>query len=174
MATMTSASPRNVLSLEQLARMSFEQLARVYEGGSLPQALSVLNGNPQGRMLAVRFLDRGPIAAALRRVAGDRRFVWEGKSFSSRGNRSGSGINRVHLAGRHKLFPFTTRAGKSAWDGHDTIILDYDHPDNPLVIRRIHDEIREVSPGLFLGPAMWKTQTHPRTILWFALDATTA
>ena len=38
------------------------------------------------------------------------------------------------------------------------------------MIRQIHDEIREVSPGLFLGPAMWKTKAAPAFVLWFALD----
>ena len=48
--------------------------------------------------------------------------------------------------------------------------LDYDLADNPWAIRQIHDEVREVSPGLFLGPAMWKTEGAPAFVLWFALD----
>ena len=43
----------------------------------------------------------------------------------------------------------------------------------------MHDEIREVSPGLFLGPAMWRSAIAERAarddrktlLLWFALDA---
>jgi hypothetical protein len=30
--------------------------------------------------------------------------------------------------------------------------------------------VREVAPGLYLGPAMWKTATAPAFVLWFALD----
>jgi hypothetical protein len=83
---------------------------------------------------------------------------------------AGTGSNRVHLGGRHQLFPFHTRITPSVLDGRDCVVLDYDLPDNPLVIRKIHDEIREVSPGVYLGPAMWKTANEKRLVLWFALD----
>lgn len=39
-----------------------------------------------------------------------------------------------------------------------------------LLIRKIHDEVREVSPGVFLGPAMWKSGQERTLVLWFALD----
>jgi hypothetical protein len=68
------------------------------------------------------------------------------------------------------LFPFDTRFGASAIDGKPALILDYDLSVNPPYIRHIHDEIREVSPGLFLGPAMWKTAKDKVLVLWFALD----
>ena len=74
--------------------------------------------------------------------------------------------------GHQRLFPFETSFGPSALDGQPTLILDYDLDVNPGFIRRIHDEIREVAPGLFLGPAMWKGRGDARTlVLWFALDA---
>ena len=50
------------------------------------------------------------------------------------------------------------------------IVLDYDLPDNPGVIRAIHDELREIEPQLFLGPAMLKAKAGPKFVLWFALD----
>jgi hypothetical protein len=43
---------------------------------------------------------------------------------------------------------------------------------NPGYIRKIHDEIREVSPGIFVGPAMWKSGAKKTLVLWFGLDAT--
>ena len=68
--------------------------------------------------------------------------------------------------------PFDTLFGPSAVDGKPTLILDYDLDANPGYIRHIHDEIREVSPGLFLGPAMWKSGADGKTlVLWFALDS---
>jgi hypothetical protein len=52
------------------------------------------------------------------------------------------------------------------------LILDYDLDVNPGYIRHVHDEIREVSPGLFMGPAMWKGRGEKKTlVLWFALDS---
>ena len=85
------------------------------------------------------------------------------------------GHNRVSIPralGRQNLFPFETLFGPSAIDGKPTLILDYDLDVNPSYIRHVHDEIREVAPGLFLGPAMWKGATGDRTlVLFFALDA---
>jgi hypothetical protein len=120
-------------------------------------------------MLSVRSLDHGVIGSALRRFSGAMSFPWGGKSFHGSGD-AGTGINRVHLLGRHQLFPFATFFRPSVLDGKPCIALDYDQPDNPAWIRSIHDEIREIEPGLFLGPAMWKTARGPSFVLWFALD----
>jgi hypothetical protein len=164
----TSAKGRH--TLETLAALDVDALGPVYAGGTVPASLAALDGHPRGRMLAVRKLDRGTVGGTLRAFAGGAAFPWGGKSFASESATTGSGINRVHLLGRHQLFPFHTRVAASAVDGRPTVVLDYDLPDNPWLIRQIHDEIREVSPGLFLGPAMWKTKGAPAFVLWFALD----
>jgi len=121
-------------------------------------------------MLAVRKIEATRLGRSLRRLAAGRFFPWGGKSFSASSNHTGAGINRVHLAGRHQLFPFHTRRGPSRIDGEPALILDYDLTDNPSLIRKIHDEIREVSPGVFLGPAMWRAEAGAVLVLWFALD----
>lgn len=169
-ASATPRRPAEGHTLGSLAEMSVDALARVYDGGAAPASLSALDGHPRGRMLAVRMLDAGPVASALRAVSGALVFPWGGKSFTAQGAVTGTGINRVHLLGRHQLFPFETHVGPSVVDGRPAVILDYDLPDNPALIRKIHDEVREVSPGLFLGPAMWKTAAAPALVLWFALD----
>jgi hypothetical protein len=99
--------------------------------------------------------------------------AWGGKSFASKNQHTGLGINRVELLGRHNLFPFQTSIGPSRFDERAALLLNYDLRDNPSLIRRIHDEVREVAPGIFLGPAMWKTEKGPRLVLWFALDTRT-
>jgi hypothetical protein len=157
-------------SLDALAAMRAEELGRLYARGAVPASLAALDGHPRGRMLAVRGLDAGAFGDALRRFAGAAAFPWGGKSFTSREAAAGAGVNRVHLGGRHQLFPFLTRLGPSEVDGKPAVILDYDLPDNPGLIRAIHDEVREVSPGLYLGPAMFKTASGPKLVLWFALD----
>ncbi len=164
-------SPRQAShTLDSLAALDVEALGRVYDGGTVPASLAALDGHPRGRMLSVRGLDAGPVAGALRSFAGGVGFPWGGKSFTAGRGAGGAGINRVHLGGRHQLFPFHTRFGASELDGRPSIVLDYDLPDNPSLIRKIHDEVREVSPGLFLGPAMWKTARGPKLVLWFAVD----
>ena len=51
------------------------------------------------------------------------------------------------------------------------LAIHYDLEVNPGYIRHIHDEIREVAEGLFLGPAMWKSGNDKALVLWFALDS---
>ncbi len=168
-----SAVPRRStghdLDLDALSRMDVAALGELYERGARPVDVDALEGNPRGRMLAVRTLDRGFAGDAIRSLAGASFFPWGGKTFAGRGP-TGTGVNRLHLFGRHQVFPFHTRIAASAIDGAPCIALDYDLPDNPGVIRKIHDEVRVVSPGLYLGPAMWKTATRPALVLWFALD----
>lgn len=164
-----TAPSSTALDLDALSRMDVAALGDLYARGSHPENVDTLEGNPRGRMLAVRTLDRGVAGGAIRSLARAAFFPWGGKTFAGRGAR-GTGVNRLHLFGRHQLFPFHTRIAASALDGAPCVALDYDLPDNPGVIRKIHDEVREVSPGLFLGPAMWKTPKGPALVLWFALD----
>ena len=166
----TTAVTTPTLDLDALSRMDVAALGELYARGAHPAEVDALEGNPRGRMLAVRTLDRGVAAGAIRSLAAASWFPWGGKTFTGRDAR-GAGVNRVQLFGRHQLFPFHTRIAASAIDGAPCVALDYDLPDNPGVIRKIHDEVREVSPGLFLGPAMWKTaKGGPALVLWFALD----
>ena len=161
------------LDLDALAARSFEELDAMYRAAPEPASLRGADGKPRGRMLAVHKLSKSPLGGGLRRFAASRSFVWDGKTFSSVDDTHGRGINRVRLPGvlgRQSLFPFETRIDASAVDGRMTIVLNYDLSENPAYIRLIHDEIREVTPGLYLGPAMVKTARGPVTVLWFALD----
>jgi hypothetical protein len=174
-APRASASKRTggSLDLDQLAARSFEDLEAMYRGAPEPTDLRGVDGRPRGRMLAVRSISNGVLGGAIRKFAGSRSFVWDGKTFSSHDALHGEGINRVQVPGvlgRQQLFPFATRIEASAIDGRKAIVLDYDLDQNPGMIRRIHDEIREVEPGLYLGPAMWKGASGKVTVLWFALD----
>lgn len=157
------------LTLDALSRMSFDELGALYRGGTCPETIDEISGLPQGRMLAVRGLDRGVTGGLLRRFAGSPGFPWGGKTFEGQG-RGGHGINRVHLGGRHALFPFLLRREASVLDGQPCVMLDYDLTDNPWAIRKILDEVREVAPRLLLGPALLKSKTKPVHVLWFALD----
>lgn len=160
------------LTLDDLAARSYASLEAMYRGAKNAASMRAVDGTPKGRMLAVRHVG-GPIARAIRAFAASRAFVWDGKTFASTSDDRGTGINRLVVPGalgRQNLFPFETRFGPSAVDGQPALILDYDLSENPPWIRKVHDEIREVSPGLFLGPAMWKAKSGPLTVLWFALD----
>jgi len=183
-STLTSprgATARSNLTLDTLAACSLAELEALYRGAAVSTTMHAADGTLVGRMLAVRALP-APIADALRRWAASASFLWEGKTFAAASDTAGVGHNRVHVPralGRQNLFPFATRFGASAIDGKPTLVLDYDLEVNPSYIRHVHDEIREVAPGLFLGPAMWKAEIAERAarsdkktlILYFALDA---
>lgn len=180
MSTTQTAAPTNghrapsttrALDLDALAAMSIRELTELYERGTVPDSIGALDGNPTCRMLTmVGGLGRGAPARALRAFARSGRFPWAGKTFASRSADEGTGDNRVRLAGTRHWFPFDTRVEPSAIDGKPCIVLDYDKPENPWFIRQVHDELREVAPGLFLGPAMWKTRNDPALVLYFACD----
>lgn len=166
--TAAAATPR---TLDELAALDVRALEAVYRGGAVPASLHALDGDPVCRMLAVRGLDGGGAGAAVRALARARWFPWAGKTFAARDDGAGDGINRVRLAGGKRWFPFTTRVEPSAIDGAPCILLDYRLAVNPRPIQMIRDELREVHPGLFLGPAMLDTgRSAPRLALWFACD----
>ena len=170
----TTSSRSSVHTLDTLAQRSSDELDALYRAATVSQTMHAADGALVGRMLVVRGVP-GPIAKRLRRWAGSRSFMWEGKTFSASSDTKGVGLNRVFIPnvfGHQNLFPFDTLFGPSAIDGKPTLILDYDLDVNPGYIRHIHDEVREVSPGLFLGPAMWKGARDRKTlVLWFALDS---
>ncbi len=172
--TTIATQPRTSLhSLDSLARKSSTELDALYRGATVSRTMHAADGPLVGRMLVVRGVP-APLATPLRRWAGSRSFLWEGKTFHASSDTRGAGINRVFMPrvfGHQNLFPFNTSFGPSALDGKPTLILDYDLDANPGYIRRIHDEIREVAEGLFLGPAMWKGAKDKTLVLWFALDS---
>jgi len=160
------------MTLDDLSAMSYSDLDALYRTGSVPEDFSVLDTKPKGRMLAVRGVSDTPASFLLNTFAKSRLFPWDGKTLASEKAGSGDGINRIKLGVNMNWFPFKTRIVKSVIDGEDTIYLDYEQPGNPKLITKIRDELREVAPGLFLGPAMWKTgEDTATTMLWFALDA---
>lgn len=171
--TRSASTNRSLFSLDTLAEKSSDELDAMYRAATVSTTMHAADGKLVGRMLAVRGLPR-QIAAPLRRWAAAPSFVWEGKTFQAHSDTRGVGHNRVFVPralGRQNLFPFETSFGPSAIDGRPTLILDYDLRVNPSYIRKIHDEIREVAPGLFLGPAMWKAARGKALVLWFALDS---
>jgi hypothetical protein len=158
-------------TLGELAALGGDELGRLYANGTVPSDLGRLVGRPKGRMLAVRPATGKRAFEALRYLSGRAEFPWDGKSFAEATAKEGTGINRVKLGPlRFEWFPFRTRIEPSVLDGAPCIYLDYEQPGNPFFIAKIRDEIREIHPGLFLGPAMWKTESGAAHVLWFAVD----
>ena len=164
-----TAAPHQASTLDDLLAMSPDRLAALYAGAAVPR-LDEVSGDLRGRMLAWPALARGPVAALLRRWASSSRFPWRGKSFTP-GDERGEGINRVVLD-RFRLYRFETFIGRSRAGAFDALQLDYDRPDNPFFIRPIRDEIRELSPGLYLGQAWLEIGSRPPALaLYFGLTS---
>jgi hypothetical protein len=127
---------------------------RRFSDAEAPTAVDGLNGPTNGTLLSLAGpLSEGTARVMINRLATWDRFPWAGKSFQSWAEDRGSGINRVQLLGERLWFHFETRIDRSVVDGRPCIVLDYDHAENPWPVRQVRDELREVAPGLWLGPA---------------------
>ena len=166
----TAKAPQTTLTIEDLRTMSFDELEEIYRSAKRPAALSDLNGDALGAMLAWRKPASGPIASLLRSWGGSSLFPWKGKTFESQSGERGEGINRIDFKfTKTQWFSFGTRFDSSFLDGQPSFVLDYSRPGNPPLIRSIVDEVREVAPGLYLGPAALKVKGKPKPILFFSV-----
>ena len=88
-------------------------------------------------------------------------FVWQGKIFRN----DGTMINRFF--GVLRVIPADVYVGESWLDGRPSLILDYSRS---VLWSDVRDEIREVSPGLYLG-IMYRTRSgQPQQVTYFTLD----
>ena len=123
------------MDLRELGKDELEELYRHSPAGELP------DGEAQGLILSPAFLSK------IIRLA-----AWRGKRFD---RQKGELVNMVLPLGvpavRAKVYK------EPSWfDGKETIVLDYSQ--SSFVARRIRDEIREVSPGLYLGLVYWRRE----------------
>ncbi len=93
---------------------------------------------------------------------------WRGKSFW--GDR---GANRWISDSRDAHYGhFRVEIGKSVLDGRKTLLLDYDVPENPALLRRILGEARQI-PGAYLCRMLYRTGAAPLELLYFTLKKET-
>jgi hypothetical protein len=96
-------------------------------------------------------------------------FGWKGKVFERDPENPNRGFlkNRLLLLG-HKGIVAEVKKGPSWFDGKECIVLDYSN--TSLVAQWIRDEIREVSPGVYLGLVYWgKEKEGAKRLIHFAL-----
>ncbi len=162
-----SNSSSRITRLDELLFLEHRALLSLYEQGTSPP-IHALKGDLRGRMLAVPALPK-VITALPCAWARTQFFPWRGKSFSRGEQARGHGINRV-VSERLKVFPFETFVGPSHHDAKPAVQLDYDLRQNPFFIRAIEDEVREISPGVYLGQAWLRVKGRAHFVLWFALE----
>ena len=86
--------------------------------------------------------------------------LWKGKVFSD-----GQMINR--LAGGREAVTASVYVGESWLDGKPSLILDYAGSKR---FGDVRDEMREVSPGVFVGLTYVRKCPSPKLAMFFALD----
>jgi hypothetical protein len=162
MKAAAASTSSQVQNLDELVGAHPQALRAIYEAGHVP-VLSSFGARLRGRLLGVKaplevFLG---LRAFVRFFATDK-LPWQGKTFSADGN---AGHNVVF--GR-EVAPFRVELASSALDGAPTIALRYDEPAdrNPLPLRVVRDEMREVAPGVLMGPILKSDQV----IGWWGLE----
>ncbi|MFN3003298.1 hypothetical protein [Mycolicibacterium wolinskyi] len=145
------ATPLNEAALLQYNNRMLDALFRQSPAGPIP------DGDTRGTLLAWpgTWLTK-PLALLVRII------VWQGKV-----------LDRREAVLRNKVTPFGLRLVKArlsvadSWvDGGDCVLIDYSK--TSWLARMVRDEIRLVSPGLYLGVVwLWR-----KRVGWFAIRST--
>ncbi len=149
--------PVSLYAPAQLLRMKESQLLELYkdaEPGEVP------SGYVPGLVI---FKPGSCLTIPIAKIA--KATVWQGKIFHADG----------HMYNRTFGLPAVRtpiELGTSCVDGRPSLILDY--AENRLwyaVVHKFRDEVREVSPGIYLGMMIRRDADVPKIATWFALDA---
>ena len=133
-------------AVKKLLKTHKSELDDMYKASSTGE---IPIGPQRGWVIAFPGTFMGPIIANFARW-----FLWQGKVFDS-----------ADESLKNKVTPFRIMAIKAkvyrdkSWlDGSDSIAIDYSK--TSLVAKMVHDEIREVEPGVYLGKVyLWKWKT---------------
>jgi len=153
LASATHAQAQPSVTQDTLRQMSQAELDAVYEAAEPGQ---IPDGDSQGTAV---FFPGTLLNTPSQMLAA---LVWQGKVFDTS---DGMLINKVFgfRAIRAQVY-----FGESLLDGRRSIIIDY--AKTSVLAHRIRDEIREVSPGLYLGRAYLRTWLGDYMVVNFILN----
>lgn len=141
------------VTLDSIADADKETLNAIYKNataGDMPE------GDTTGRAITLPGTKVGDV------VSNIEEFLWKGKVFSP----DGGLLNKIL---GHNLVPANVYKGESWFDGKESIIIDY--KGKSLAAGWVRDEIREVSPGLYLGKMYARLPFgHRADAMFFALE----
>lgn len=142
--------------LKALARLRREQLAELHAQGTCP-SLTMLTGVGDGLVLTV------PVMRGLR--------LWRGKVFDRSDEGAVTGLNRLGIAGYEKRrYPFQARIAESAFSDRQVLLLDHDRWENPVYIRRFHDEVVQMDGDTLLATSHYNVAGKLRLLAYFAIQ----
>ena len=127
--------------VESLLTMSQDELDALFS--SVP-AGTIPNGEAEGTAIVAPGTTFSPTIAKF-----ISRFAWQGKVFDGD---KGLLRNKILPLGLNAIIAKVYK-GESWLDGKECIVLDYS--DTSLVAQWIRDEIREISPDIYLGKVYW-------------------
>lgn len=156
-----SASNSPITNPEDFLKLSSEQLDEIFRtaaAGNIPR------GEGEGTAIVA------PGSAVSNTIAHFvHLFSWKGKAFTPDpvDPQRATLKNRLLLLGTKAIIAQVYR-GESWFDQKECIVLDYSQ--TSIVAQWIRDEIREVSPGVYLGVVYWgKEKEHAHKLIHFAL-----
>ncbi|MBX9584925.1 MAG: hypothetical protein K2X87_31865 [Gemmataceae bacterium] len=135
----TRAGPGGPLTERDLRRMDAAQLRALFLGSDMGTPLV---GEARGRLVSLADR-RGPIKTGLTNAA------WKGKTAEPDGTFVNRWVGGVHAIRSHY------EVGPSLLDGRPALVVEY--PPGTPILGKTRDELREVAPGLYLGPLYDKT-----------------
>lgn len=140
-------------SAEQLLHMTETELVQVYKCGvpGMPPC-----GYTPGTVI---FCPGSAITVPTARMM--KATAWQGKTIPG----NGTMVNKMFGLPTIKA---AITSGESFIDGRPSVIFDYQ--DTSFVWRKYRDEVREVSPGVYLGCMHRLGCSGPKVATWFALD----
>lgn len=145
-------------ALKRLARLDVAALDALHATAQCPEPEDL-----------VGVLDGAVLSGTLAANPWRRLRVWRGKELHSSGDVV-RGRNRLGLGPlEFRQFSFTARRARSSFSDRDVVLLDHDEPGNPSWVRRFHDELVEVAPGIHLATSHHRTPQGLRPLAHFAL-----
>ncbi|WP_437534496.1 hypothetical protein WME79_10085 [Sorangium sp. So ce726] len=160
-----SARTIRACTADGLQQLDSDALLELYRGATTPR-LTDVRGDLSGKVVMICGL-QPPFARWISDFVRETTW-WAGKTFRVRDDRSGEGYNRLRNDTRQR-FPFDTSIGRSRVGDFDALHLDYDCPENPSFVRNVADELRELSPGLYLGQVYVRIRGKLRLTCYFSL-----
>ncbi|MGW6724721.1 hypothetical protein ACWF9G_02350 [Nocardia sp. NPDC055029] len=156
--------------LDALAELNIHELRRLFREApaTTPADFDRLSGDLVLRGLAL------PGGALMRRLVARPGFIWTGKSFRRVDAATTFGHNFFNAFGGTRALPFVATVGPSMTDGASAARIDYgdQRVRGTWWSRRLYDEVREIEPGLWLGPGYLRIGGTRITLCWFAVDKT--
>ena len=141
--------PITVLELMKMSQVQLDELFSSMPAGPIP------TGEADGTAIVAPGTDFTPAIAKFINL-----FAWQGKVFDPE---HGVLRNRITAFGLHAIIAKVYK-GESWLDKKECIVLDYSQ--TSMVAQWIRDEIREVSPGVYLGKVYWSD----KRLIDFALE----